>query len=167
MASPNHHSTLWKTPHLNNKVKSEIEVAQWCLILCDPMDCSLPGSSLHGILQARVLEWVTVSFSTGSSRPRDRTRVSCIVDRCLTIWATRGALNNKQNKNTNPIISREDYHLTQPCPSEGKQTNKWKLSTNFTLYKDHINHWTNLRRVETKGKKNSSLKAGKRRPQTE
>ena len=49
--------------------------------LCDPMDCSLPGSSLHGILQARVLEWVAISFSRGSSRPRDQTRVSCIPGR--------------------------------------------------------------------------------------
>ena len=47
------------------------EVAQLCLTLCDPMDCSLPGSSVHGILQARILEWVAISFSRGSSRPRD------------------------------------------------------------------------------------------------
>ena len=46
------------------KVKSESEVAQSCLTLCDPMDCSLPGSSVHGILQARVLEWVAIAFST-------------------------------------------------------------------------------------------------------
>ena len=58
------------------KVKSE--VAQLCPTLCDPMDCSLPGSSFHGILQARVLEWVAISFSRGSSRPRVRTRVSGI-----------------------------------------------------------------------------------------
>ena len=43
------------------------EVAQSCLILCDPMDCSLPGSSVHGIFQERVLEWVAISFSRGSS----------------------------------------------------------------------------------------------------
>ena len=47
-------------------------------ILCDPMDCSLPGSSVHGISQARILEQVAISFSRGSSRPRDRTRFSCI-----------------------------------------------------------------------------------------
>ena len=63
------------------KVKSESEVAQSCLTLCDCMDFSLPGSSLHGILQARVLEWVAISFSRGSSQPRDRTRVSCIPGR--------------------------------------------------------------------------------------
>ena len=53
------------------------------------MDCSLPGSSVHGIFQAIVLEWIAISFSRGSSRPRDRTRVSHIVDRCFTIWATK------------------------------------------------------------------------------
>ena len=65
------------------------EVAQWCPTLCDPMDCSPPGSSIHGILQARVLEWVAICFSRGSSRPRDQTRVSGIVGRCFTVWATR------------------------------------------------------------------------------
>ena len=49
----------------------ESEVAQLCQILCDPVDCSLPGSSLHGILQARILEWGAISFSRGSSHPRD------------------------------------------------------------------------------------------------
>ena len=47
------------------KVKSEREVAQSCLTLSDPMDCSLPGSSVHGIFQARVLEWVAIAFSEG------------------------------------------------------------------------------------------------------
>ena len=49
------------------------KVAQSSPTLCDPMDCSLPGSSIHGIFQARVLEWVAISFSRGSPRPRDRT----------------------------------------------------------------------------------------------
>ena len=48
--------------------------------LCDPMDCSPPGSSVHGILQARILEWVAIPFSRGSSTPRDQTQVSCIAD---------------------------------------------------------------------------------------
>ena len=47
--------------------ESESEVAQLCLTLCDPVDCNLPGSSVHGILQARILEWVAISFSRGSS----------------------------------------------------------------------------------------------------
>ena len=64
--------------------ESESEVAQLCPTLCDPTDCSLPGSSVHGIFQALVLEWIAVSFSRGSSQPRARTRVSCIVDRRFT-----------------------------------------------------------------------------------
>ena len=58
---------------------------------CDPMDCSLLGSSVRGIFQARVLEWIAISFSRGSSRPRNRTRVSRIAGRRFTIWATREA----------------------------------------------------------------------------
>ena len=65
------------------------EVAQSCPTLCDPMDCSLPGSSAHGIFQTRVLEWVAISFSRGSSQPRDRTQVSCTAGRRFTVWATR------------------------------------------------------------------------------
>ena len=59
---------------------------------CNPMDCGLPGSSVHGILQARILEWVAISFSRGSFHPRDRTQVSCIEGRLFTVWATRGFL---------------------------------------------------------------------------
>ena len=51
--------------------------------------CSLPGSSVHGIFQAIVLKWIAISFFRGSSWPRDRTRVSHVVDRCFTVWATR------------------------------------------------------------------------------
>ena len=53
-------------------------VTQLCLTLCDPQDSSPPGSSVHGISQARILEWVAISFSRGSSLPRDQTSVSCI-----------------------------------------------------------------------------------------
>ena len=70
---------------------SESEVAQSCLTLCDTMDCSLSGFSIHGIFQARVLEWVAISFSSGSSWPRDQTWVSCIAGRHFTHWATREA----------------------------------------------------------------------------
>ena len=78
-------------------VKKESEVAQSCLTLCDPMDCSLPGFSVHGIFQARVLEWVAISFSRGSSWPRDWTQVSHIVGRCFTLWATRKTLDGKES----------------------------------------------------------------------
>ena len=59
--------------------------------LGDPMDCSLAGSSVHGIFLARILEWAAISFSRGSSPPRDQTWVSCIAGRFFTNWATREA----------------------------------------------------------------------------
>ena len=64
-------------------------VFQSCLTLCDPMDYSPPGSSVHSILEARILEWVAISFSRRSSRPRDRAWVSCTAGRLFTIWAPR------------------------------------------------------------------------------
>ena len=70
---------------------SESAVAQLCPTLCDPMDSNLPGSAIYGIFQARILEWAAISFSRGSSQPRDRTWVSCTADRRFTIWATREA----------------------------------------------------------------------------
>ena len=70
--------------------ESESKVAQSCPTLCDPVDCSLWGFFVHGILQERILEWVTISFSRRSSQPRDWTRVSPTVSRRFAIWATRG-----------------------------------------------------------------------------
>ena len=66
-------------------------VTESCLTLCDPMDCCLPGSSICGISQARILEWVTISFSRRSSQSRDQTQVFHIAGRHFTIWATREA----------------------------------------------------------------------------
>ena len=82
--------TYFLSHPLYQQVKSKVvSKAQSCLTLCDPMDCSLPGSSVHGIFQAIVLEWIAISFSRGSSQPRNRTRVSRIVDKRFTVWATR------------------------------------------------------------------------------
>ena len=61
-----------------------VSVSQSCPTLCDPVDCSPPGSSVHEIFQARILEWVAISFSKGSSQSRDRTRVSCTAGRFFT-----------------------------------------------------------------------------------
>ena len=63
------------------KMKNESEVVQSCPTLRDPMDCSLPDSSIHGIFQARVLEWVAIAFSSGSSQPRYQTQISHIAGR--------------------------------------------------------------------------------------
>ena len=79
----------WKDSHYTKATKFKFcgllsEVVQSCPTLCDPMDCSPPGSSVHGILQARILEWVAISFSRGSSQPRDRTQVSHTAGRFFT-----------------------------------------------------------------------------------
>ena len=66
-------------------------VAQPCLTLCDLMDCSLPRSSAHGILQAKILEWVAMPSSRGSYQPRDRICVSCIVGRFLYSLSLQGS----------------------------------------------------------------------------
>jgi len=73
----------------------------------------------------------------------------------------------QQQQNTNTIISRQDYHLTQPFLSEEKQTKKGKLRTNLTLYEACTNHESSLGGQKLKGRKNSTLKPGKWRPQTE
>ena len=65
----------WKLTTWSEESES---VAQSCPTVCDLVDCSPPGSSVHGILQARILEWVTIPFSKGSSQPRDQTHISCI-----------------------------------------------------------------------------------------
>ena len=65
---------------------------KYCVrLFATPMDWSLPVSSVYGIFQARTLEWVAITFSRGSSQPRDQTWVSCIAGRCFTVWPTREA----------------------------------------------------------------------------
>ena len=75
---------------------SQVKVLQLCLTLCDPMDCNLPGSSVQGICQVGILEWVAISLSGGSSWSRDQTQVSCITGRFFTNWATREARHGLQ-----------------------------------------------------------------------
>ena len=76
----------WNILHLRLRIFLNVLVlvAQLGLTLCNPMDCSLPGSYVHGILQARILEWVAVPFSRGSFQPRDQTQVSHIADSLLS-----------------------------------------------------------------------------------
>ena len=87
-------------------------VAQSRPTLCDPMDCSLPGSSVHGILQRRILEWVAISFSRGSSQPRDRTQVSSIEGRFFTLWATRKATRKFISLNKQLFLHNKIYQIT-------------------------------------------------------
>ena len=82
---------LWFSVSLAHSysLKVKVLVAQSCLTLCDPMDCSPPGFSVFGVLWARILASVAIPFSRGSSQSRDRTWVSHIASRFFTIWATR------------------------------------------------------------------------------
>ena len=85
---------LWPCPcrtrcPLPGKVK--VLVIQLCPILYDPMDCSPPGSSVRGIFQIKIREWVAISSSRGSTSSRDQTQISCIAGRFFTIWVTREA----------------------------------------------------------------------------
>ena len=112
--------------------------------LCNPMDCSLSGSSVHGIHQARILEWVVISFSRGSSQPRDRTWVSHIAGRFFTIWATRKfwswwsipSLNI-----SNPGASQEGLR----DKNRGANYGMWKYTSSTEHHADIIlcNRWGN------------------------
>ena len=87
------------------QVKEKVVVTQSYPTLCNPMDCSPPDSSVQGILQARILEWVAIPFSRGSSWPRAWTRVSCVASRFFTIWAIGKSQGSyKQTKAVTAII---------------------------------------------------------------
>ena len=87
MQSADARSIHWE-PHWK---EVKVLVAQSCPTLCDPMHCSPPGSSVHGIFQVRILEWVAISFSRGSSWPKNWTRLTHIAGRCFTLWTIREA----------------------------------------------------------------------------
>ena len=81
---------------------------------CDPMECSPAASSVHGISQARILEWVAISFSRGSSQPRDRTWVSRIANMFFTIRAIREALRLLPSyRNQNCMVLAQNRHINQ------------------------------------------------------
>ena len=89
---------------------------------CDPINCSLLGSSVHGILQARMPEWAAISFSRGTSQPRNWTQVSHTEGRCITDWTTQEA----------PLALRsfpkiDIFHSNQPqsCPPQASSQPKW------------------------------------------
>ena len=92
-------------------IKKESEVTQSCPTLPNPMDCSPPCSSVHGIFQVRVLEWVAISSSRGSSQPRDRTQVSHVAGRCFTAWAIREAW-SKWSKRITKICQKQSIFET-------------------------------------------------------
>ena len=93
------------------------------------MDCGLPGSSFHGILQARVPEWVAISFSRGSSWPRDRTQVSGIPGRRFNLWATREALHNHLMNELSTEVCRwyQEHQCFKWCKMFYRSTNVCKI----------------------------------------
>ena len=93
-------------------------VAQSCPTLCDPLDYSLPGFSVHGIFQARILKWIAISSSRGSSWPRDRICVSCIASRLLTHWAIM---------DTEYIIAITSDLQTEKAVAPHSSTLAWKI----------------------------------------
>ena len=112
--------------------------AQLCPTLCDPMDCSPPGSSAHGILQARILEWVAISFSRESSWPRNGTQVSCIIGRFFMVGATREAhFSYKRCIHVNPELP--NYPFPRPsllATRRLERTFSWSHSLRGHLHTD-------------------------------
>ena len=139
--------------------------------ICDPVDCSPPGSSIHGILQAGILEWVAISFSRGSSWTRDQTQVSRIAGRCFNLWATREALHiyvveyysAVKKEQNNAICSNmdepRDYPTKWSQSDRERQiydiTNMWNLKsrTNVLMYRTEIKFtYIENKLIATKGK---------------
>ena len=102
-------------------------VTQSCPTLCDLMDCSPPGSSAHGILRARILEWVAYPFSRRSSQPRNPTGVSCIAGRFFTSWAV-GKSNFRPSQSHSHLsnwVTPDCYYLELPTEF---------MQSNFNMY---------------------------------
>ena len=106
------------------KKKSEVKSLSRVPLFLTPMDCSAPGSCIHGIFQARVLEWVAISYSRISSWPRYQIRVSHIAGRCFTIWAT------KRKTSTSAL-------LITPKPLTVWITTNWKILQEMGI-PDHV-----------------------------
>ena len=120
--------------------------------LCDPMDGNPLGSSVHGILQARILKWVAISFSRGSSWPRGQTWVSCTAGRFLTIWATKETTictkcyskyfininpSNSYSRSKNEVLLLASFHRwrnsTRERLTSSRSHNTWKKESSFKL----------------------------------
>ena len=104
-------------------------VTELCLILCDPRDCSPPSSSVHGIFQSRMLEWVAISFSRGFSQPRDQTRISCVscIDRQILYHCITGS-----QQHYLPIA--KPWKQPKCASTEGWIKKMWYTHTHTTAY---------------------------------
>ena len=110
----------------------KFKVAQSCPTLCYPVYCSPPGSSVHGIFQARIMEWVAISFSRGSSQPRDWTQFSRIAGRCFNLCATKDAKDWEPPGNLTLKASGiwlQNFHRTG-------ETDSWRAQTKPCAHQD-------------------------------
>ena len=113
--------------------KPKVKVTQSCQTVFNPMNCSPPGSSICGILQATILEWVAIPFFRGSSQPRDWIWVYCIAGRFITVWATSKPLTIEED----PLLLEEEFMCKElpnhhECSTSGKLAAKelpgWALT---------------------------------------
>ena len=123
--------------------ESESEVAQLCPTPSDPMDCSPPGSSIHGIFQATVLEWVAISFSRGSSRPRDPT-LQAVALTSEPPGKPRNTWSNRQIWPWNTEWSRAKTNRVLPRKCTGHNKHPLPTTQEKTLYMD-ITRWSTLK----------------------
>ena len=149
------HCLLYTRHYFRSAFKVKVLVTQSCPALCDPMHCSSLGSSVQGILQARIQEWVAIPFSRGSSQPRYWTWVSRVAGRFLTIWATREASIDSLLSAT--IILKSNTGFFFPCtsfqrpPPSGrppgscsgisKQPHSFNLPS-IIVFRDHLLGWS-------------------------
>ena len=105
-----------------------------CSVTSDSLDCGSPGSSVHGILQARILEWVAILFSRESFQPRDRTWVSCIASRFFTVWAAREALCHYTFVKTSRMYNTNSGPWCKPWTSVSNSMSLLVLSCNVSAW---------------------------------
>ena len=117
---------------------------QSCPTHCDPTNCSPPGSSVHGILQARILQWVAISFSRGSSQLRDQAQVSCIACRLFTVWSTRED-HSSLNKHSG-FIQWPNYLTKKRRPEECGRGRVRNISG--LTFEEAIQTLNNIRRIQ-------------------
>ena len=113
----------------------KVSVTQLCPTICNPMDWSLLGCSVHGILQARTLEWVDIPFSQGSPWPRDWTRVSCMAGIFFTVWATGKNICKYLNiyKYSKQFANFRETQIDGPCLIKDHKTGKICTVLTFAL----------------------------------
>ena len=117
---------MQRRSQLRGLVRSQgmCSVSESCLTLCDPVDCAPPGSSVHGILQARILEWVAMPSSRGASRPGDPTQVSLIAGKFFTIWTNFGHM-WRERRSGQPAWKWQSVGKWWPFTLNSNSVEKW------------------------------------------